>query len=276
ENLQFKETFFFGRTDMANDPELLDLLAAAHLNWVLIGVESLNQKTLDAVNKHQSIEDIRRAGEACREHGIQLIASIVVGADTDTHDDIMRTVQFAKEIDASKLQPAILTPYPGTPVYEGYKKEGRMLWRDERDWENFDMMNATYQPRNMSPWDLQMEFFHAACEFYDRRGALRMGRLFGPAYGLTRYALALIARLGKWGTWLAGLIGKGSWYHYLRHVPWRFADEHRDDEVGRQLRKLRLADDAQEALTTLTILAVMAAPVLLGVRGHGKKALAGD
>ena len=276
ENLQFKETFFFGRTDMANDPEMLDLLARAHLNWVLIGVESLNQETLDAVNKHQSIEDIRRAGEACRQHGIQLIASIVVGADTDTHDDIMRTVQFAKEIDASKLQPAILTPYPGTPVYDGYQKEHRMLWRDERDWENFDMMNATYQPRNMSPWDLQMEFFHAACAFYDRKGALRMGKLFGPGYGLTRYVLALIARLGKWGTWLAGLIGKGSWYYYLRHVPWRFADEHRDDEVGRQLRKLRLADDAQEALTTLAILAAMVTPVLLGVRGHGKKALAGD
>ena len=41
----------------------------------------------------------------------------VKAADADTHEDIMRTVQFAKDIDASKLQPAILTPFPGTPVY---------------------------------------------------------------------------------------------------------------------------------------------------------------
>ena len=72
ENLQFEDTFFFGRTDMANDPELLDLLAAAHLNWVLIGIESLNQAALDEIDKHQSVEDIRRAGIACKEHGIQL------------------------------------------------------------------------------------------------------------------------------------------------------------------------------------------------------------
>ena len=266
ENLQFKETFFFGRTDMANDPEMLGLLAKAHLNWVLIGIESLNQKTLDAVNKHQSIDDIRRAGEACREHGIQLIASIVVGADTDTHEDIMRTVQFAKDIDASKLQPAVLTPFPGTPVFEGYQKEDRMLVRDERDWESFDMMNATYQPKNMSPWDLEMEFFHAACSFYDRRGVIRMGKVFGPACGLTRYALALIARLGKWGTWMAGAIGKGSWYYYLRHIPWRYASEHENDEVGRELRRLRRKDDAQEIATTAAILAVLVSPLVRHAR----------
>lgn len=112
EHLQFRETFFFGRTDMAKDPELLDLLAAANLNWVLIGIESLNQASLDEVDKHQSVEDIRRAGAACRDHGIQLIASIVLGIDTDTHKDIMRSVEFAREIGASKLQPAILTPVP--------------------------------------------------------------------------------------------------------------------------------------------------------------------
>lgn len=66
DGLTFKETFFFGRTDMANDEELLSLLARAHLTRVLIGIESLNQKSLDSINKRQDIEDIRRAGEACR------------------------------------------------------------------------------------------------------------------------------------------------------------------------------------------------------------------
>lgn len=50
-NLVFKETFFFGRTDMANDEELLDLLHRAHLNRVLVGIESLNQESLDYINK---------------------------------------------------------------------------------------------------------------------------------------------------------------------------------------------------------------------------------
>ena len=141
-----------------------------------------------------------------------------------------------------------------------------MLVRDECDWEPFDMMNATYQPKNMSPWDLEMEFFHAACSFYDRRGAIRMGKTFGPAYGLTRYALALIARLGKWGTWLAGVVGKGSWYYYLRHIPWRYAMDHESDEIGHELKLLRRKDDAQEVATTLAVLAALVSPVARRVR----------
>lgn len=68
---------------MAKDPEMLDLLAEAHLTRVLIGIESLNQKALDAIHKGQSVDDIRAAGEACREHGIRVIASIVLGLAGD-------------------------------------------------------------------------------------------------------------------------------------------------------------------------------------------------
>lgn len=120
ENLVFKETFFFGRTDMANDEEMLNLLEKAHLTRVLIGIESLNQESLDIINKHQSIEDIKKCAEALSRHKIRLIASIVLGIDTDTREDIRRSVNFAKEINAYQLQPAILTPFPGTDVYEQY------------------------------------------------------------------------------------------------------------------------------------------------------------
>ncbi|MGI6590523.1 MAG: B12-binding domain-containing radical SAM protein [Eggerthellaceae bacterium] len=257
EHLQFKETFFFGRTDMADDPELLDLLAAANLNWVLIGIESLNQESLDAVDKHQSVEDIRRAGRACRDHGIQLIASIVVGIDTDTHEDIMHAVDFAKEIDASKLQPAILTPYPGTPVYEQYMREGRMLNDQESDWQYFDMMNATFQPKHMSPWDLEMEFYRAANRFYDRKSAFRMGRLFGWRDGVTRYVLGMLARLGKAATWEAGVLAPNSWYGRLRHAPWMYGGA---AEARRQAR--------QDVLDPLIRVAQAAAVVLVPLGLH--------
>lgn len=223
EHLQFRETFFFGRTDMASDPELLDLLAAANLNWVLIGIESLNQASLDEIDKRQSIEDIERAGAACHDHGIQLIASIVVGIDTDTHDDIRRAVDFAKSIGASKLQPAILTPFPGTATFEQFQEEGRMLLRDERDWEQFDMTNATFQPKNMSPWDLEMEFFRCANAFYNLRHALQMGREHGVALGLKMLGLAIASHLGGLAVKAAGSIAKGSFYYRLKHTPWMFA-----------------------------------------------------
>ena len=219
EGLTFKETFFFGRTDMANDEELLTLLKEAHLTRVLIGIESLNQKALNSIHKGQNIEDIRRAGKACAEHGIRVIASIVLGLDDDQKEDIKRSIDFAKEINAYQLQPAILTPYPGTPVYEQMVKEGRLL--KETNWAAYDMMNVVFQPKNMSPWELQDTFYEMSKYFYDEKSAETIGKLFGREYGKRRKGLAMYAKLGVWGAHVASKI-KGTPYYKIRNAKWMY------------------------------------------------------
>lgn len=214
EGLTFRESFFFGRTDLAEDEELLQLLHDAHLTRVLIGIESLNQAALNSIHKGQNIENIRRAGAACEKYHIRVIASIVLGLDEDTKEDMDRSVAFAKSIHAYQLQPAILTPYPGTPVYEKFREENRMI--TDR-WDRFDMMNVTFRPKNMTPWELQEEFYHAAKSFYQFKDAKTIGRLFGKEYGRRRWGLALMTNLGVWGAHAASRIGKGSVYYDLRH-----------------------------------------------------------
>lgn len=220
ENLQFKETFFFGRTDMAEDEELLDLLAQAHLTRVLIGIESLNQEALNAIHKGQSISDIERAAEACKRHGIRVIASLVLGLDQDSREDIRRSVDFAKSIDAYQIQPAILTPFPGTPVYEGMQAEGRMI---ARNWNWFDMTNVTFQPKNMSPWELQEEFVRAIDTFYSAESAVRIGKLFGPEYGLRRLYLACATWLAPPAMEFAGDHLKETSFYQMKHTEWMYA-----------------------------------------------------
>lgn len=214
EGLTFKETFFFGRTDLADDEELLGLLHDAHLTRVLIGIESLNQKALDSIHKGQSVENIRRAGAACEKYHIRMIASIVLGLDDDTKEDMDRSIEFAKSIHAYQLQPAILTPFPGTPVYDALEADGRMI---THEWNRFDMMNVTFLPKNMTPWQLQEEFYYASRHFYDYASAKEIGRIFGREYGRRRWGLALMARLGVCGAHMASRIGKGSCYYELRH-----------------------------------------------------------
>ncbi len=221
ENLQFKETFFFGRTDLARDPELLDLLAKAHLTRVLMGIESLNQASLDEVNKHQSIEDIKRACAACWDHGIRVIASVVLGLDSDTPQDIRATCAFAKSVGAYQIQPAILTPFPGTPVYDGMVKEGRLL---TDDWTRFDMTNVTFQAMHESPWELQQLFWHACDDFYDLPSAMRIWRKFGPEYGLRRVYLAIVTSIGvPLGYWVADHV-PATPYYQLKRTAWKYAD----------------------------------------------------
>ncbi|QQY80828.1 B12-binding domain-containing radical SAM protein [Keratinibaculum paraultunense] len=193
-DLVFRETFFFGRTDLAEDEELLALLRDAHLNRVLIGIESLNQESLDYIDKKQKIEDIEYCGQMLEKYKIKLIASIVLGLDYDTKEDIRKAVQFSKKINAYQLQPAILTPYPGTPLYEQFKKEDRILIKD---WQHYDMMNVVFEPKTMTPWELQFEFFKAVNEFYNFKGAMKIFKIFGFEAGMRRLGLWIASKFGK-------------------------------------------------------------------------------
>lgn len=214
EKLTFKETFFFGRTDLADDEELLQLLHDAHLTRVLIGIESLNQQALNDIHKGQNIDNIRRAAAACEKYRIRMIASIVLGLDADKKEDMDRSIEFARDIHAYQLQPAILTPFPGTPVYEQFEEEGRMI---THEWSRFDMMNVTYMPKNMSPWELQEEFYHAARMFYDYDSAKIIGKLFGKEYERRRRRFAFVSNLGVWGAHVSSHINNGNCYYELRH-----------------------------------------------------------
>nr|WP_269140295.1 radical SAM protein [Pectinatus sottacetonis] len=213
ENLVFKETFFFGRTDLAEDEELLQLLQKAHLNRVLVGIESLNQKSLNAINKKQKIVDIEKCAKRLAQYKIRLIASLVLGLDDDSIEDIRRGVKFCRHINAYQLQPAVLTPFPGTPVYKKFIKEKRMI---TDNWRYFDMMNVTFKPRNMSAWQLQKEFFHSVRKFYNFTSSFKIMRLFGFDSGIRRLGLWFISRIGIAFSYFYIWFGKHNYYTNLK------------------------------------------------------------
>jgi radical SAM superfamily enzyme YgiQ (UPF0313 family) len=214
EGLVFKETFFFGRTDMADDEELLDLCQKAHLTRTLVGIESLNQEALDAVNKHQSVADIERCAQALLRHKIRLIASVVLGIDSDGADDIRKSIRFSRTINAYQLQPAVMTPFPKTAVHAQYERENRML---ASDWSAFDMMNVTFIPKKMTPWELQKEFYLAVGRFYTLASSFRIWKVFGANFGLRRMGLAFLIKLGVPAMHLMSLFAKNTHAYKLRH-----------------------------------------------------------
>ena len=120
-----------------------------------------------------------------------------------------------KEMDAYQLQPAVLTPYPGTPVYKKYMEEDRIV---TGDWSQYDMMNVTFRPANMTPWELQEEFYRAVRAFYSFRGAFRIGRLFGWGYGVRRLGLWFFALAGSKGAEFAAKYVPGTPYYKLRQL----------------------------------------------------------
>jgi len=158
------------RIDIADDPELLDLMRRAGCAYAYIGLESINPKTLAALNKGQTPEEIERSIRTIQGKGINVHGMFIFGADHDDPSTIGETVRFAKRLDIASVQFMMLTPLPGTPVFEAMEGEGRLL---SRDWGYYDGHHVVFRPKGMSFLSLQKLSIKAMVKFYSIPQILR-------------------------------------------------------------------------------------------------------
>jgi radical SAM superfamily enzyme YgiQ (UPF0313 family) len=120
----------------AHDSELLALMAKSGCAGVLIGFESLHAGTLRDMGKqvNASHHDFRVAIENLRRHHLSIYATFVFGYDHDTEATFEETYRFALENKFFFAAFNHLVPFPGTDVYERFKREGRLLHVCQRIW----------------------------------------------------------------------------------------------------------------------------------------------
>ena len=105
------------RADSA-DRALLARAKKAGCYMVMCGVESGSQKVLDFYRKRITPEQVRSLFLMCRELGLMAIAEIIFGAPVEAEDDAKDTLKLVRDIQPDGVSPAILSPYPGTYVYD--------------------------------------------------------------------------------------------------------------------------------------------------------------
>jgi len=154
------------RTDVARDHELLELMRRAGCWMVYLGLESINQSTLDAYGKSQSVEDIVFAVNALHEAGIKAHGMFVLGADSDTKGVVRDTVDFALKHKIDTVMLNILTPLPGTPLFAEMDEQERIF---DKRWHLYDALHVVYTPANMTPYELQREAIAGYMRFYSLR-----------------------------------------------------------------------------------------------------------
>lgn len=160
-----------GDLSMAKDQELLKLMARSGCMAMFIGLESLSQDSLAAVNKRANIGvDYERAIAAIHRHGIDIVGSFIFGLDPDQPGVFRQTVAFAERVKLGVAQFPVLTPFPGTPLYDRLKEEGRIT---SFDWSLYTMGNVVYQPRNMTADELRQGRAYAYRRFYSLPSILR-------------------------------------------------------------------------------------------------------
>lgn len=112
-----------GRVDIV-DPKALELMAKAGCDTIAYGVESGNQVGLDYLGKKTTPDMIRRAFELTHKAGIKTMGYFILGIPVETYEQAINTIRFAVEIDADFAQFSILSPMPGTKIYDDAMENG--------------------------------------------------------------------------------------------------------------------------------------------------------
>ncbi len=160
-----KKFFCNGNSDvLAHDKDFVRLSKEAGCVSWLIGFESITQKTIDEIGKTRNrVEEYSQAVRNIHDQRMAVIGSFMFGFDTDKNEVFDETLKTIKELEIDVADFCILTPFLGTPVFEKFEKEGRIL---TKDWSKYTMKNVVFEPKNMTPEELLQGVRKMYAEFY--------------------------------------------------------------------------------------------------------------
>ena len=146
--------------DFANNPEVLQWAQKASCSGAFIGFESINEESLQAMHKVRnlkvSVRNYKEVIKRIHDHGIRIIGAFIFGSDGDRKDVFQRTAEFILDARIDAVQLAILTPLPGTRLYNRLRSEGRLLYTNyPDDWKRYDLFETVFRPKHMSPDELE-------------------------------------------------------------------------------------------------------------------------
>lgn len=146
---------------------LLGKLKKAGLKRTAFGVESGDPDVLLSIDKKIDHDTIRQAFKNAKAVGLETIGFFIIGLPGETEESMEKTIQFACEVDPMIANFSMMTPYPGTKVYEIAKRQGRLLLDDWEDYVFFDG-RARYELGDMTAELVERKWKEAYRRFYLR------------------------------------------------------------------------------------------------------------
>jgi radical SAM superfamily enzyme YgiQ (UPF0313 family) len=155
--------------NIADDEELLDWAARAGCRVIFIGIEAEDPDALAEINKRVNLKrGVEQYGPLVRRihrAGIIVIGSFMFGLDSDTRESLERRVEYILASNVDVAQASVLTPCPGTRVFDKMRQEGRLLLTDfPGDWQRYDGVELVFQPLHFTHQDLM----RILCDFTAR------------------------------------------------------------------------------------------------------------
>jgi radical SAM superfamily enzyme YgiQ (UPF0313 family) len=167
---------------VAEDDELLRLMRDSGCQQVLIGLESPSRASLNGVELKSNWKARRQdayleAIAKIQSFGITVNGCFILGLDGDTPDVFDDVLRFVRESGLYEVQITFMTAFPGTPLYQRLKREGRII--QEGAWELCTLFDINFIPKNMTVAELQAGFLRLGKQLYsaeetaERRGKFK-------------------------------------------------------------------------------------------------------
>lgn len=169
---------------MTKDRELMQLMRASGCAGVLVGMESITKGNLKQLNKSWNTVGIgyEEALKITRDHGIAIVGSFILGMDEDTPASLAELLEFTIRQRFFAVLFNLLTPYPGTELYEQFLASGRLAkprwWLDE----TYTYGQSVFEPRGISAAELTRTRMQMYRTFYGPASIAR--RLWDPQANL--------------------------------------------------------------------------------------------
>jgi radical SAM superfamily enzyme YgiQ (UPF0313 family) len=158
--------------DRCADEDLLRLARSAGCIYLFVGLESFSREGLASVGKaFNQVARYRQIIDLIHRHGICLQAGIMFGFDADTPEVFADTLRACETLGIDGVTVSVLTPLPGTRVYDELKAQGRLL---NENWECYNgKTRVAFTPKHMTPDELFAGYMQFRRSFYSFRSILK-------------------------------------------------------------------------------------------------------
>ncbi len=191
--------------NLADDAELIDLMAAANFRQVFIGIESPRRASLAETRKVQNLQGdgLEAKVQRVRDGGLVVIAGFIVGFDADDEAIFDEQFDFIERTGIAQAAVGLLTPIPTTPLYARLEAEGRLDFADP---------DVIFHPKLMNRETLKRGYARLLHRLYEPEAYF--GRLFrgyrgSPAFRRRRAVLDAAVSRRRGVTASAGRIAGG-------------------------------------------------------------------
>ncbi|HBA85114.1 MAG TPA: B12-binding domain-containing radical SAM protein [Verrucomicrobia bacterium] len=167
-------------TTVGQHPELIKAAAESGCHETYLGIESFNTESLKTVRKgFNKVQEYRDLFKRLADVGILAQIAIMFGLDFDNPDGLRRMVEELLDMDINYLIISLVTPLPGTRLYDRLLQDKRIL---ETDWSLYDLTHVVFQPQAMSPKELENLMWEMFAKFYAVKNIFKRAWRFKRQY----------------------------------------------------------------------------------------------